>query len=144
MGNNQTGELMNPIKTIQVRNYEQKIDVIKFGEEYAQLKEDLKVYNMEAWKERYQNLNTILTQNNLIDENWYKINKILLTKQSDKILNDKDINDSIIKDFMALYGHQKNRQFKINETLNVVYVILQILKKYSHIINGDKLFTPKS
>ena len=144
MGNNQTGELMNPIKTIQVRNYEQKIDVIKFGEEYAQLNEDLKAYNMEAWKERYQNLNTILTQNNLIDENWYKINKILLTKQSDKILNNKDINDSIIKDFMALYGHQKNRQFKINETLNVVYVILQILKEYSHIINGDKLFTPKS
>ena len=129
MGNNKTGELMNPIKTIQVRNYEQKIDVIKFGEEYAQLKEDLKVYNMEAWKERYQNLNTILTQNNLIDENWYKINKILLTKQSDKILNNKDINDSIIKDFMALYGHQKNRQFKINETLNVVYVIHQIPKE---------------
>ena len=40
---------------------------------------------METWKERYNNLNTILTQNNLIDENWYKINKILLTKQSDKI-----------------------------------------------------------
>ena len=66
MGNNQTEKLMNSIKTIQVRNYEQKIDVIKFVS--------------------YQNLNTILTQNNLIDENWYKINKILLTKQSDKIL----------------------------------------------------------
>ena len=33
---------------------------------------------------------------------------------------------------------------KINETLNTIYVILQILKENLYIINGDKLFTPKS
>ena len=43
-----------------------------------------------------------------------------------------------------LYIDNINRLYESNETLNVVFVILQILKRYSHIINGDKLFTPKS
>ena len=93
-----------------------------------------KAYNMKEWKEGYHNLNTILTQNNLIDESWYKINKILLTKQNNKILNNKNINDVIIYDFMTLYGHQENRKFDINKTLNIVFEILCIEKEKIHIL----------
>ena len=57
---------------------------------------------MESWKERYHKLKATLTQNNFIEENWYKINRILSTKQRDKILNNKDANDAIINYFIAL------------------------------------------
>ena len=40
--------------------------------------------NKEEWKNRYHHLNTILTQNNLNDENCYKINKILISEQNKK------------------------------------------------------------
>ena len=60
--------LENPIKIIQIKSYEQKIDIEKFGEEYSKLKEEIKIKNKEEWKTRYQNLNTILTQNKQNEE----------------------------------------------------------------------------
>ena len=99
----------------------------KFGEEYTKLKEEIKIKNKEDWKNRYQNLNTILTQNNLNDENWYKINKILLSEQNKKFLKNCEINEKIIIDFKNLYRHEEGRKFDLNKTLNVIYQILQNL-----------------
>ena len=136
--------LENPIKIIQIKSYEQKIDIEKFGEEYSKLKEEIKIKNKEEWKTRYQNLNTILTQNKLNDENWFKINKILIFKQNNKLLKNGEINEKLIKDFKNLYGHEEGRNFDLNATLNVIYQILQNLKDNSLSLNFKKLFKPKS
>ena len=116
----------------------------KFGEEYTKLKEEIKTKNKEEWKKRYQNLNTILTQNNLNDENWYKINKILLSEQNKKFLKNNEINEKIITDFKNLYGYDEGRKFDINETLNIIYQILKNLKVNSHSFKNEKLYNPKS
>ena len=42
-GATQIERLENPIKIIQIKSYEQKIDIEKFGEEYSQLKEEIKI-----------------------------------------------------------------------------------------------------
>ena len=70
---------------------------------------------METWKECYHILNSIIQQNNLIEEKWYKINKISLMKQSNKNLNNKDIKLIIINDFTTLYGLLENKKFDINK-----------------------------
>ena len=143
-GASQIEKLKDPFKKIQTKNYEQKIDLEKFGEEYTKLKEEIKTKNKEEWKNRYQNLNAILTQNNLNDENWYKINKILLSEQNKKFLKNSEINEKIITDFKNLYGHDEGRKFDINETLNVIYQILKNLKVNSHSFKNEKLYNPKS
>ena len=35
--------------------------IYKFGEEYEQIKENMKIQNKEQWEIRYKNINTILT-----------------------------------------------------------------------------------
>ena len=67
--------------------------------------------NKEEWKNRYHHLNTILTQNNLNDENCYKINKILISEQNKKFLKNNEINEKMIIDFKNLYGHDESRKF---------------------------------
>ena len=143
-GASQIERLENPLKQIQIKNYEQKIDLEKFGEEYVKLKEEIKIKNKEEWKIRYQNLNTILTQYKLNDENWYKINKILLSEHNKKFLKNSEIDEKMINDFKNLYGHEKGRKFDLNKTLNIIYQILQNLKEKSYSINNMKLYNPKS
>ena len=78
------------------------------------------------------------------DENWYKINKILLSEQNKKFLKNCEINEKIIIDFKNLYGHEEGRKFDLNKTLNVIYQILQNLEEKSQSLNNKKLYNPKS
>lgn len=54
----------NPHEIIELKSYEQKIDIQKFGEEYIKLKEEAKVKNKKEWIERYRNINSIIIQEN--------------------------------------------------------------------------------
>ena len=74
-------KLCNTRKTIETKSFEQKVDIIRFGEEYEQIKENIRIRNKEQWEVRYRNVNTILTQNILSNENWYRINKALIKKK---------------------------------------------------------------
>ena len=100
--------------------------------------------NKEEWKNRYHHLNTILTQNNLNDENWYKINNILISEQNKKFLKNNEINEKMIIDLKNLYGHDEGRKFDLNGTLKVIYQILQNLKEKPHSLKNEKLYSPKS
>ena len=83
-GETEIETLQKPLKIIELKSYEQKIDLEKFGDNYIKLKEEIKIKNKENWKLRYNELNLILTQNNLNDENLLKINKTLIRKINPK------------------------------------------------------------
>ena len=83
-GETEIETLQKPLKIIELKSYEQKIDLEKFGDNYIKLKEEIKIKNKENWKLRYNELNLILTQNNLNDENCLKINKTLIRKINPK------------------------------------------------------------
>ena len=44
----------------------------------------------------------------------------------------------MIKGFKTLYGHQEGRKLNINNTINIIYKILEILNLNSHRVYGDR------
>ena len=77
-------------------------------------------------------------------DNWYYINKTLIQKGRSKIWKTTANKFKIVEDYKKLFGHQENREFKVNDVLNKIDKILKILEP-----NADKnpkgyLYTPKS
>ena len=140
MGEENIKKMISPFKIIELKSYEQQIDIQKFGEEYNKIKKETKIKNIEEMRSRYNCLNIILTQNKLNDENWIKINNILIKKNKSKIFKNKEINTQIIEDFKKIFGNQ------INRIINIDRIIGQILDYTKNIPNSNKetLFTPKS
>ena len=143
-GIDNTNKLIEPHKIIKVKEYEEMIDITKYGEEYAQTKKEIKEIYKEDLKRKYKNINAIITQNKLNIDNWYYINKTLIEKRTSKIWKTTANKYKIVEDYKKLFGHQENRKFEINKVLNKIDNILRILE-----INEDKfpkgyLYTPKS
>ena len=72
LGEENIKKMISPFKIIELKSYEQQIDIQKFGEEYNKIKKEAKIKNIEEMRSRYNSLNIILTQNKLNDENWIK------------------------------------------------------------------------
>ena len=86
-------------KQIEIPSYEEKIDIEKFSEEYLKLKEETKIKQKEDCIRRYQNINTILIQGIMSQENWMKINKILIKNNKSKIWKETANKNRITEDF---------------------------------------------
>ena len=142
-GQSDIGELRNPLKTISVKSYQQKIDLEKFGENYVNIKEEIKIKNREDWKIRYSELNTILTQNHLNNENWVKINKTLIRKNNSKIYKNNEKRAQLIKEFKDIFKHNETKNYDVNETLKAINDILICIKNNINNFIGN-LFSPNS
>ena len=121
-------ELKNPHKYIEIQSYEDRIDIEKFSEEYIKLKEEIKIRQKEEYRVRYQNMNTILTQGKLNQENWVKLNKILLEKKP-KIWKETANKNRITEDFKKLYKHDNsNKNWDINKVSDNIKYIIKIIQ----------------
>ena len=137
------GQLMNPIKVIQTKINEEHYDIIKFGEDFTRLKNKIKIKNKIEWNERYKNINSILTLNQLNTENWARINSTLLKKKA-KIWKKNSNAHLIVEDFKKLYGNDENRIYDVNKVLQNTKNIFDFLTKNKELSINYKLFEPKS
>ena len=88
-------------------------------------------------------MNTILTQGKLNQENWVKLNKILLEKKP-KIWKETANKNRITEDFKKLYKHDNsNKNWDINKVSDNIKYIIKIIQNNAQLYNkDDKLFTP--
>ena len=143
---NETISFKNPHKIIEIKSYEQKIDIQKFGEEYIRLKEEAKIKNKIEWTTRYKNINTIISQGKLNQETWAKINKTLLQNKKSNIWNKTANTERITNDFKKLYKHnEEGKNWDINKISDVIKETINILNNNINYYSiEDKLYTPFS
>ena len=110
------------------------------------LKEETKVKQKEEFKRRYQHLNTILTQGIMTQENWMKINKILINNKKSKIWKETANKNRITEDFKKLYKHTvREKIWENNKVANIIKEIIAIIQENILLYKKeDKLFTPFS
>ena len=104
------------------------------------LKEETKIKQKEEYIRRYQNINTILTQGIMSQENWMKINKILIRNNKSKIWKETANKNRITEDFKKLYKHsEKEKEWNINKIAEIikeiVVIIQENIKRYNKEIN---------
>ena len=141
-------KFINPHKQIEIQLYEEKLNIEKFSEDYLKLKEETKIKQKEEYIRRYQNINTILTltQGIMPQENWMKINKILIKNNKSKIWKETANKNRITEDFKKLYKHSEiEKKWEINKIAEIIKEIVVIIQENIEKYNkDDKLFTPFS
>lgn len=136
--------LVEPHKKIEVKGYEEHIDIVRFGEEYARLKKEAKEKQKEDLKTKYHNINTIVTQNQLNIANWYYINKTLIKRGKSKLWKTSANKYRIVEDYKKLFGHEEGRKFELNKILNKIDNIIRTVEAEAQNLPKGYLYTPRS